>query len=73
MLFDEAGALKKYENVDAILKDFYEIRLKKYYERKDYLKGKLEAEASKLENQARFILEKIEGQISIGKCLINDF
>ncbi len=71
VLFDNAGVLKKYDDVESILKEFYEVRLKKYYERKDYLKGKLEAECSKLENQARFILEKIEGKISIGKtsCL----
>lgn len=29
--------------------------------------GSLGAEASKLSNQARFVLEKIEGKISIGK------
>jgi len=38
-----------------------------YSARKQYLDGMLEAEARKLSNQARFILEKIEGKIVIGK------
>ena len=35
----------------------------------DYLEGMLAAESLKLDNQARFILEKIEGTIVIGKLL----
>ena len=67
VLFDATGVLRKYESAESILREFFEIRLQKYRERKDYLKGMLEAEASKLENQARFILEKIEGSIAIGE------
>jgi len=65
VLFDEFGCLKKYETTDEIFQIFYDIRLKKYHERKAFLLGMLEAECSKLENQARFILEKIEGKIII--------
>lgn len=36
-----------------------------YHKRKDYLEGILQAEASKLSNQARFILEKCDGTIVI--------
>ena len=71
VLFDEFGCLKKYNNTLEILKDFYKIRHKKYIERKNFLAGMLEAEASRLENQARFILEKIEGKIVIGKSLLD--
>ena len=49
------------------MRDFYAIRLRKYVERKEFMVGMLQAEASRLENQARFILEKIEGKIVIGK------
>ena len=35
--------------------------------------GMLQAEADRLENQARFILEKIEGKIVIGKIAIVHF
>lgn len=62
--------LRKYDSVEEILKDFFEVRRQKYRERKTYLKGMLEAEASKLENQARFILEKIDGDVAIGTILL---
>ncbi|XP_077595631.1 DNA topoisomerase 2-alpha [Stigmatopora nigra] len=65
VLFDHVGALKKYESVQDILKDFYELRLKYYGIRKDWLLGMLGAESTKLTNQARFILEKIQGTLVI--------
>ena len=63
--FDETQCLQKYDNVIQILKGFYKVRLEMYHKRKDYLEGILEAEASKLSNQARFILEKCDGTIVI--------
>ncbi|XP_068119452.1 DNA topoisomerase 2-alpha [Hyperolius riggenbachi] len=65
VLFDHTGCLKKYETVMDILREFFELRLRYYGLRKDWLLGMLTAEASKLSNQARFILEKIEGKIVI--------
>ncbi|XP_033628868.1 DNA topoisomerase 2-alpha-like isoform X1 [Asterias rubens] len=65
VMFDQHGCIKKYTDVCDILKDFYELRLHMYIRRKDYLEGILEAESSKLNNQARFIMEKIEGTIVI--------
>ncbi|XP_077974403.1 DNA topoisomerase 2-alpha-like isoform X4 [Styela clava] len=65
VMFDEFGCLKKYNTTLDILKDFYKIRLKKYHDRKEFLMGLLTAEAKKLSNQARFIVEKIDGVISI--------
>ncbi|XP_072343493.1 DNA topoisomerase 2-alpha [Scyliorhinus torazame] len=65
VLFDHTGCLKKYENVQDILKEFFNLRLKYYDLRKDWLEGLLGAEFSKLSNQARFILEKIEGVLVI--------
>lgn len=67
VLFDHMGCLKRYESVQDILKEFFELRLHYYKLRKDWLVGSLGAEASKLSNQARFVLEKIEGKISIGQ------
>lgn len=66
VLFDHVGSLKKYESVQDILKDFFELRMKYYVLRKDWLLGMLGAEGSKLTNQARFILEKIQGTLVIG-------
>ncbi|XP_044152545.1 DNA topoisomerase 2-alpha [Bufo gargarizans] len=65
VLFDHTGCLKKYESVLDILREFYELRLRYYGLRKDWLLGMLTAEASRLSNQARFILEKIEGKVVI--------
>ncbi|XP_015240259.1 PREDICTED: DNA topoisomerase 2-alpha-like [Cyprinodon variegatus] len=65
VLFDHVGSLKKYESVQDILKDFFELRMKYYVLRKDWLVGMLGAESSKLSNQARFILEKIQGTLVI--------
>ena len=41
------------------------MRMELYHSRKAYLEGILQAESSRLNNQARFIMEKIEGKISI--------
>ncbi|CAB3247791.1 unnamed protein product [Arctia plantaginis] len=58
--FDHNVCLKKYDKVEEILRDFYELRLKYYARRKEYREGQLQAEADKLSNQARFILEKCD-------------
>ncbi|XP_024151279.1 DNA topoisomerase 2-beta [Oryzias melastigma] len=65
VLFDHMGCLKRYDSVQDILKEFFELRLHYCKLRKDWLQGSLGAEAAKLSNQARFVLEKIEGKISI--------
>ncbi|XP_060950829.1 DNA topoisomerase 2-alpha [Limanda limanda] len=65
VLFDHVGSLKKYESVQDILKDFFELRMKYYSLRKDWLVGMLGAESARLTNQARFILEKVEGTLVI--------
>merc|ERR1712088_372979 len=65
VLFDQNGCMKKYNDAGEILKDFYDLRFAFYGKRKQYLEGMLEAEALKLSNQARFILEKCDGSLKI--------
>ncbi|XP_030321753.1 DNA topoisomerase 2-alpha [Calypte anna] len=65
VLFDHVGFLKKYDSPQDILKEFFELRLRYYNLRKEWLIGMLAAESAKLSNQARFILEKIDGKIVI--------
>lgn len=65
VLFDENGCLRRYETVNEILKEFYNLRSKLYVKRKEYMEGMLGAEACKLDNIARFIMEKIEGKIKV--------
>lgn len=58
VLFDANGCLRKYETPEDILREFFPLRLETYSKRKKYYEGILEAETLKIENQARFILEK---------------
>ena len=70
VLFDAAGVLKQFQSPESILQEFYTTRLGMYSKRKQYLDGMLDAEARKLSNQARFILEKIEGKIIVGELYV---
>lgn len=63
--FDKDCVLKKYETTLQILSEFYAVRLDFYSKRKSYLEGMLGAEAAKLTNQARFIVEKCDGDLRI--------
>ncbi|KAL8625295.1 hypothetical protein ACOMHN_030053 [Nucella lapillus] len=65
VLFDNNGCIKKYSRVEEILREFFAVRVDFYHRRKVYLEGMLTAESLKLDNIARFILEKIEGTIVI--------
>jgi DNA topoisomerase-2 len=65
VLFDHNGCLRRYESAIDIIKEFFDLRLKFYNKRKQYLDGTLTAESLKLDNIARFILEKIEGKIKV--------
>lgn len=63
--FDKDLCLKRYDAVLEIMKEFFDLRLLYYSKRKAYLEGVLEAEANKLSNQARFIVEKCNGTLII--------
>ena len=65
VLFDAYGCLRRYETPEQILKEFFDLRLKMYDKRKKFMEGMLGAEACKLSNQARFILEKCDGTLKI--------
>lgn len=58
--FDHNNCLRKYDHTMIILKEFFALRLEFYDKRKIYLEGMLQAEADKLSNQARFIMEKCD-------------
>ena len=65
VLFDPNGCLKRYETALDILGDYFHVRLEYYAKRKEYLQDLLGAECLKLDNIARFILEKIQGKIKV--------
>lgn len=58
--FDNINCLRKFDNTGVIMKEFYALRLEYYEKRKAYLEGMMQAEADKLSNQARFIMEKCD-------------
>ena len=65
VLFDKNGCLRRYNSVTDVLKEFFDLRIDMYSKRREYLLGFLSAEASKLSNQARFIVEKCDGRITV--------
>ncbi|MCL7046512.1 hypothetical protein MKW94_000101 [Papaver nudicaule] len=69
-LFDPKGAVKKYDNPEQILEDFYGIRLELYKKRKRVLLENLknlELELKKLDNKVRFILGVVKKEIKVCK------
>lgn len=73
VLFDHNGCLRRYESPEEIIHEFFSVRLEYYAKRKSYYEGILEAEAQKLQNQARFILEKNDGRIKMENVKKVDF
>ncbi|XP_034472434.1 DNA topoisomerase 2 [Drosophila innubila] len=63
--FDENNCLRRYPSPKEVLEDFYKLRLEYYVRRRDYLLGQLTAQADRLSDQARFILEKCEKKLVI--------
>ena len=64
-LIDEKGNSCEYKEVSELLNKFFDVRFNMYSRRKEYVEGMLGAEACKLDNIARFIVEKIEGKIKV--------
>ncbi|KAH8413018.1 hypothetical protein KR009_007451 [Drosophila setifemur] len=58
--FDKNNCLRRFPSAADVLSEFYVLRVEYYARRKDYLVGQLEAQADRLSDQARFILEKCE-------------
>ncbi|KAG7450762.1 type II DNA topoisomerase [Guyanagaster necrorhizus] len=62
--FDFEGKIKKYDSPEAIMEDFYPVRMAYYQKRKDYLAGELQDAFERLSNQARFV------QMIVDKTLV---
>jgi DNA topoisomerase-2 len=64
-MFDSNIKLHKYNSVEEIIEDFYNIRLSTYQKRKDYLVADMEKKLVKLSNRARYIQETLAGNIDL--------
>lgn len=65
VLFDPTGRIKKYDNVNQILEDYYHVRLDFYQRRKDYMVTDLSNQLEKLSSQARFVKMIIERELVV--------
>ena len=66
-LFDADDKLQKYEKVSDIIDAYYDVRLKLYQTRKNYLIDAIEKELVLLSNKAKYIKENLEGTIDLRK------
>jgi DNA topoisomerase-2 len=66
-LFDANDILQKYEKVSVIIDTYYDVRLKLYQTRKDYMIESLERELIRLTNRAKYIKENLDGTIDLRK------
>nr|ADL09409.1 DNA topoisomerase II [Omphalotus nidiformis] len=63
--FDFDGKIKKYESPEAILDEFYAVRLGYYQKRKDHLASQLQMVFERLSNQARFVQMIVEKKLAV--------
>jgi DNA topoisomerase-2 len=66
-LFDANDTLHKYDKITDIIDAYYEVRLKMYQERKNYMINNLEHELILLSNKAKYIKENLEGTVDLRK------
>jgi DNA topoisomerase-2 len=66
-LFNAEDKLRKYDTVEEIIDDYYDIRLEYYEDRKDNLIDILEKQLLILSNKAKYIQELLNGTIDLRK------
>ena len=71
-LFSEKGCIKKYANTTMIIKEWFQIRLNKYYERKTKQLEIMEDEFKLISAKIKFIIDIIGGNIIIMNIKIKD-
>ncbi|TKY49610.1 DNA topoisomerase 2 [Spatholobus suberectus] len=64
-LFDAEGKIKKYDNPEQILEEFFPLRLEYYERRKKHILNNLERLLLVLDNKVRFILGVVSGEIIV--------
>eukprot|EP00826_Nyctotherus_ovalis_P040930 TRINITY_DN4073_c0_g1_i6.p1 TRINITY_DN4073_c0_g1~~TRINITY_DN4073_c0_g1_i6.p1 ORF type:complete len:438 (-),score=156.44 TRINITY_DN4073_c0_g1_i6:112-1425(-) len=65
--FDSHNKLRRYDDADEIIDEYYEARLQLYKKRKAHQIESLKRELLTLENKTRFITEVITGQLPVFK------
>lgn len=67
VMFDQAGALKRYASPEEILTTFFETRMELYVKRRAFLLEQLSADVTRLSNKVRFILAVVAGELVISR------
>ena len=65
VLWNSQGEIKRYEHVNDILQEFFDVRYEFYEKRRTYLVSKLEREIDVLINKKRFMTAVLEGELKI--------
>ena len=66
-MFNKDFKLHKYNSIEEIIDEFYDIRLERYQKRKDYLIKNMRALLKKLSNRAKYILAVLDGSVDLRK------
>ena len=66
-MFNSEDKLKKYDNVEEIIDDYFDIRLEYYDDRKEFIIDVLEKEIMILSNKVKYIQEVLDGTIDLRK------
>jgi DNA topoisomerase-2 len=64
-LYNKKGAIQKYETIESILNDYFDVRLELYQKRKDYLLAELEAQLKVISWKVKFILMIVEKKLEV--------
>jgi DNA topoisomerase-2 len=64
-LFNSEDKLKKYDSVQEIIDDYFDVRLEYYDDRKEYLIDDFENNMIELSNKVKFIQEILDGTIDL--------
>lgn len=67
------GCIRKYDTLEEIIPELFQIRFALYKRRRAYLLEKLEKEFMRLDNKQRFILFVINGKLKVAKRKKGEF
>ena len=66
-LYSPLGKIKKYNTIEEIMRDYYDIRIKLYEDRKEYQLKLLKHQLSIISNKLRFILMVVNDKLIVNK------
>ena len=64
-MFNAERKLHKYNTVEEIIAEFYDVRMKTYADRKSNLVKEIQYRPQKMTNRAKYILENLNGEVDL--------